>query len=212
MEHRPKGLVFVVSGPSGSGKSTLCREMIRQFPNLRFSISHTSRPMRPGDQEGKDYYFVSAEEFQRMIDHGDFEEWAMIYGHHYGTSRKALETMVTEGYDVILDIDGQGARQLREKKISAVYVFILPPSVAELERRLSRRKTEDPEVLRERLGKARAEIEEARMYDYVIVNNELPNALEKLKAVIRAESCRQERMMDVLKSFLQKPNEGREIH
>ncbi len=136
----------------------------------------------------------------------------MIYGHHYGTSRKALETMVTEGYDVILDIDGQGARQLREKKISAVYVFILPPSVAELERRLSRRKTEDPEVLRERLGKARAEIEEARMYDYVIVNNELPNALEKLKAVIRAESCRQERMMDVLKSFLQKPNEGREIH
>lgn len=186
--------------------------MIRQFPNLRFSISHTSRPMRPGDQEGKDYYFVSAEEFQRMIDHGDFEEWAVIYGHHYGTSRKAFETMVTEGYDVILDIDDQGARQLREKKISAVYVFILPPSVAELERRLSRRKTEDPEVLRERLGKARAEIEEARMYDYVIVNNELPNALEKLKAVIRAESCRKERMMDVLKPFLQKPNERREIH
>jgi len=202
MEHRKKGIIFVVSGPSGSGKSTLCRQMVRWFPNLRFSISHTTRPIRRGDQEGKDYFFISDEQFQRMIDQGAFWEWAMIYGYRYGTSRKMLEGLLAEGCDVILDIDGQGARQLREKKIPAVFIFVLPPSMAELERRLSRRKTEGSEGLHERLGKARAEMEEARGYDYLVVNDELKKTQENLKSILRAEACRKERMTDVWESIL----------
>ncbi len=202
MDPRKKGIIFVVSGPSGSGKSTLCREMVRRFPNLRFSISHTTRPVRPGDQEGRDYFFISDEQFQQMIDRGEFYEWAMIYGHRYGTSQKMLEGLRGQGYDVLLDIDTQGARQLREKKVQAVYIFILPPSMAELEQRLSRRKTEEGKSLRERLGTARTEMEEARGYDYLVVNNELKNTQENLQSIIRAEACRKERMIDVLESIL----------
>jgi guanylate kinase len=204
MELRPSGLVFVVSGPSGVGKTTLCREMVRRFPNLRFSISHTTRPLRRGDQEGRDYYFVSEETFQRMIEEGEFWEWATIYGYRYGTSRKKLQEMLDQGHDVILDIDGQGARQLRAQKIPAVYIFILPPSMEELRRRLSQRHTEGPEGLQERLGKALAEMEEARQYDYFIINDDLQIAQGKLEAILRAEPCRRERMIGFLDSFLQR--------
>lgn len=203
MELRPSGIVFVVSGPSGVGKTTLCREMIRRFPNLRFSVSHTTRPPRGGDQEGRDYYFVSDETFQRMIEAGEFWEWATIYGHRYGTSRKKLQEMLDQGHDVILDIDGQGAQQLRAQKIPAVYIFILPPSMEELRRRLSQRHTEEPKKMQERLGKALAEMEEARQYDYFIINDDLRKAQEKFEAILRAEPCRRERMVGFLDSLLQ---------
>jgi len=199
---RKEGLLFVVSGASGTGKTTLCRAMLKIYPNLRFSVSHTTRPRRPRDENGRDYYFVSAEEFQRMVDQGDFAEWAEIYGHRYGTSKKMLEKARAEGQDLILDIDSQGARQLRQQGLPGVFVFVLPPSLTELKQRLMKRKTEEKEALEERLKKARDEIVEARWYDYLILNNELERAQEQLQAIILAEHCRRERMAEALERLL----------
>ena len=198
---KDKGLLFVVSGASGTGKTTLCRAVLKIYPDLRFSVSHTTRPRRPGDENGRDYYFVSSEEFQRMIDQGDFAEWAEIYGHRYGTSKRMLEKTRAEGQDLILDIDGQGARQLRQQRLPGTFIFILPPSFAELRRRLMKRKTEAKEALEERLKKARDEIVEARWYDYLIINDELKKAQEQLQAIILTEHCRRERMEEVLEKL-----------
>jgi len=202
MVDKKEGLLFVVSAPSGTGKTTLCRAMLQVFPDLLFSISYTTRPMRPGDQNGRDYHFVSPAEFQKMIEHGDFAEWAEIYGHRYGTSGVILNQAREEGRDVILDIDGQGARQLREKEVTGVFIFLLPPSIGELQRRLANRKTEGKEALVERLQKARMEMAEAAWYDYWILNDNLEEAKERLKGVIQAERCRRERMAPMLEKIL----------
>jgi guanylate kinase len=199
---KKKGLLFVVSAPSGTGKTTLCRAMTPIFPALHYSISYTTRPPRPGDENGRDYHFISTEDFQKMIKGNEFAEWAEIYGHRYGTSKTFLEKARAEGRDVILDIDGQGARQLRNKNWGGTFIFLLPPSWAELEQRLSNRKTEGKAALEERLRKARAEMAEARWYDYIIINDELEKARERLKAIILAEHCRQERMMEALEDLL----------
>ena len=199
---RKEGTLFIVSGASGTGKSTLCRAMLETFPNLRFSVSHTTRPPRSGDQEGRDYYFVSPEEFQKMIDGGGFVEWAEIYDHRYGTSKEMLDKARREGRDLILDIDGQGARQLRNQRIPGVFVFILPPSLVELKRRLRGRKTEEKGALEERVKKAQAEISQARFYDYLVVNDDLPKAREQLKAIILAEGCRRERRLEAIDKLL----------
>jgi guanylate kinase len=197
-----EGILFVVSGASGTGKSTLCRAMLKTFPCLRFSVSHTTRPRRPGDREGRDYYFVSPAEFQKMIDRGDFVEWAEIYENRYGTSKRMLDKARLGGRDLILDIDVQGVRQLRDQKIPGVFVFILPPSLKELKRRLKNRKTEGSEALAERLKKAQAEISRARMYDYWVTNDDLKKAGERLKAVLLAEHCRRERLTELIEKLL----------
>jgi guanylate kinase len=197
-----EGILFIVSGASGTGKSTLCRAMLEVFPNLRFSVSHTTRPRRPGDRGGRDYFFVSRQEFQTMIDRRDFVEWAEIYGHRYGTSKRMLETARAEGQDLILDIDGQGARQLREQNIPGAFVFLLPPSLEELKRRLKNRKTEGKEALEERLNKARAEIADSRWYDYLIINDDLRTAKARLKAIILAEHCRRDRLTEAIDKLL----------
>ena len=197
-----KGLLFVVSAPSGTGKTTLCRAMTRVFPGLDYSISYTTRPPRPGDENGRDYYFISPAEFQARIDRNDFAEWAEIYGYRYGTSRSLLEKIRGEGRDVILDIDGQGARQLREQDLEGTFIFLLPPSLAELRRRLSLRGTEGKAAMQERLRKAQAEMAEARGYDYLIVNDDLEKAEAQLKAVIIAENQRRQRMEEALESLL----------
>jgi guanylate kinase len=197
-----EGILFIVSGASGTGKSTLCRAMLEVFPNLRFSVSHTTRPRRPGDRGGRDYFFVSRLEFQTMIDRRDFVEWAEIYGHRYGTSKRMLETARAEGQDLILDIDGQGARQLREQNIPGAFVFLLPPSLEELKRRLKNRKTEGKEALEERLNKARAEIADSRWYDYLIINDDLRTAKARLKAIILAEHCRRDRLTEAIDKLL----------
>ncbi len=197
-----RGLLFVVSAPSGTGKTTLCRAMTLIYPDLHYSISFTTRPPRPGDQDGKDYYFVTPAEFQRMIDAGEFAEWAEIYGHRYGTSRVVLEKIRAEGRDVIVDIDEQGARQLRDKNLSAVFILVLPPTLAELERRLAGRKTEDRSALEERLRKAKSEMAEARWYDYIVVNDALEKGEERLSAILLAEHCRRERMLGLLENLL----------
>ena len=202
MEQMKKGLLFVVSAPSGTGKTTLCRAMTRVFPELHYSVSYTTRPPRPGDENGRDYHFISPAEFQERIDRRDFAEWAEIYGYRYGTSRSLIETIRSEGRDVILDIDGQGARQLREKNLEGIFIFVLPPSLAELRRRLSRRGTESAAALRERLMKARAELTEAREYEYLIINDDLEKTKDRLQAVIVAEHQRRACMAEVLEDLL----------
>ena len=197
-----KGLLFVVSAPSGTGKTTLCRAMTRVFPGLHYSVSYTTRTPRPGDVTGRDYHFISPAEFQERIDRNDFAEWAEIYGYRYGTSRSLIEKIQDEGRDVILDIDGQGARQLREKDLGGVFIFLLPPSLGELQRRLSLRGTEGAAALKERLIKARAEMTEARGYDYLIVNDDLEEAKGRLQAVIVAEHQRRHRMEETLERLL----------
>lgn len=197
-----KGLLFIVSAPSGTGKTTLCRAMTEVFPGLHYSVSFTTRPPRPGDEDGRDYHFITPAEFQEKIDRRDFVEWAEIYGCRYGTSRSLLEKIRGEGRDIILDIDGQGARQLKNQSLGGIFIFLLPPSFEELRRRLSRRGTEGKEALQERLRKARVEMAEARGYDYLIVNDDLEKAKERLMAVILAEHQRLNRMEDTLDRLL----------
>ena len=199
---KKEGLLFVVSGASGSGKTTLCRAMLKIFPHLLFSVSYTTRPRRPGDKEGRDYHFISPQEFQRMVDRGDFAEWAEIYGHRYGTSKRILEEVRDKGRDVILDIDGQGARQIRKRNLGGTFIFVLPPSLQDLKRRLMDRQTEAKGALRERMEKAQEEIAEARWYDYLILNDNLKRAQDQLKAVILAEHCRRERLMGYIKNLM----------
>ena len=199
---KEKGILFVVSGASGTGKSTLCRALLKNFPSLRFSVSHTTRPRRPGEREGRDYYFVSPAKFQQMIKRGDFVEWAKIYGKWYGTSRRMLHKARLEGRDVILDIDVQGVRQLRRQKIPGVFVFILPPSLKELKRRLKNRETEEKVALGQRLKKARYEISQAHGYDYWIINEDVKKAQEKLEAIFLAEHCRREKMTGAIEKLL----------
>lgn len=207
MKEKRKGLLFVVSAPSGTGKTTLCRAMLKLFPDLYFSVSYTTRPPRPGDEDGKDYHFVSPQEFQEMIDRGDFAEWAEVFGHRYGTSRVLLDRIREEGRDVLLDIDVQGARQLRDKSLEGIFIFILPPSLEELKRRLSSRKTEEEEALKRRLKKAGEEMAEARHYDYLVINDAVGKAREQMRAIILAEHCRRERMTEFLDKLI--PENGR---
>ena len=201
-EEMKKGLLFVVSGPSGTGKTTLCRAMTQVLPGLHYSISYTTRPPRPGDENGREYHFVSPDEFQEMIDRNDFAEWAEIYGCKYGTSQPHLEKIRREGRAVILDIDGNGARQLKNKDVAGTFIFLLPPSLAELRRRLSLRGTEGRAAMEERLKKAQEELIAARWYDYLIINDDLEKAKERLKAVILAEHQRRVRMEETLDRLL----------
>ena len=176
--------------------------MTQVFPGLHYSVSYTTRSPRPGDENGRDYHFISPAKFQERIDRNDFAEWAEIYGCRYGTSRSLIEQVRGEGRDIILDIDGQGARQLRKQDLGGTFIFLLPPSLKELRRRLSRRGTEGEAALQERLRKAQVEMAEARGYDYLIVNDDLEKAKDRLKAVIIAEHQRLACVEEVLEKLL----------
>lgn len=197
-------MIYVISGPSGCGKSTLIRELLSLLPGIQFSVSHTTRPKRAGEVEGRDYYFVTREEFQRMVDSQSFLEWAEVHGHLYGTSRDEISKKSRQG-DLVLDIDVQGARQLRKKLPQARFVFVVPPSYPELEKRLRQRKTDSPETIALRLKNARREIEEARNFDYLVINGVLTQAVEELKAIVLAHRClfeqRQKEFKEILWSF-----------
>jgi len=184
------GILYVISAPSGAGKSTLCRELLDIFSELRHSVSFTTRTPRVGETEGKDYHFVSREEFLRMINAGEFAEWAEVHGNLYGTSLKTLQQSREEGIDLILDIDCQGAAQLKAKQVAGVNIFILPPSYGELRRRLEGRDSDSPEVIAKRLSNAADEIRQAGWYDYIVVNDIFSRAVEDLKSIIIAESHR----------------------
>jgi guanylate kinase len=185
-----KGSIFIVSAPSGAGKTTMCKQIIRVVDNVKPSVSFTTRPPRPGEVPDEDYCFVSEAEFSAMADRGDFVEWARVHGNFYGTSRLKLEELISAGYDVLLDIDTQGARQIRKSFDNGVYIFILPPSMTELKHRLEGRMSNSVEDMNRRLERAVDEIKEYNMYDYVIVNDILENSLKKLEAIIIAERLR----------------------
>jgi guanylate kinase len=189
-----EGITFIISAPSGAGKTTLCRELLDFFPEMRHSVSFTTRQIRPGEVEGRDYYYVSREEFLRMVDAGEFAEWAEVHGNLYGTALSTLETCRNKGIDLILDIDCQGGRQLKQKYGGGVFIFVLPPSMEELQRRLCGRESDSEEVIRRRLANAESEIRESRWYDYIVVNDEFSQALEEMKSIVRAEQCRTSRV------------------
>lgn len=185
-----KGILYVISAPSGAGKSTLCRELLDIFPELRHSVSFTTRQPRPGEVDGRDYFFVSREEFLRMVADDGFAEWAEVHGNLYGTSIATLRESREAGVDILLDIDCQGAAQLKEKQVEGVNIFILPPSYRELRHRLEGRNADSPETIEMRIANAAGEIREAHWYDYIVVNDIFSRAVEDLKAIIVAERHR----------------------
>jgi len=182
-----KGLLFVVSAPSGAGKTSLCQEVTKIVPNLEHSVSFTTRPPRPGETHGKNYFFVDEGTFQQKRERNDFVEWAEVHGHLYGTPRELLMEKLDKGVDVILDIDSQGAMQLKKKYKEGVYIYILPPSPEVLRTRLMERKSDSPEEISRRLKKAREEIWNYRQYYYLIVNDDFKEALKKLESIVIAE-------------------------
>lgn len=195
-----EGVLYVISAPSGAGKTTLCKEIIDIFPNLRHSVSYTTRPPRTGEVHGRDYFFVGQEEFSRMVAAGEFAEWAEVHGNFYGTSLATLNECRSQGIDLILDIDCQGARQLKGRFEGGVYIFVLPPSIGELRRRLDNRSSDSEEVIQRRISNAAGEIKESRWYDYIIVNDKFSEAVEQLKSVLIAEQCKAFRLIQVLSS------------
>lgn len=187
---RKEGLLFVVSAPSGAGKTSLCRAVTDSLENLTHSISYATRKPRPGELDGRDYYFVSQERFQQMVRAGDFAEWAEVHANLYGTSRRVLDDMIVKSVDVILDIDTQGAKQIKTKYDTAVFIFIMPPSLEILEERLKNRKSDHAEEIAKRMRRARDEIRDYGMYEYIVVNRDFDRALAELRAIVTAERCR----------------------
>lgn len=190
-----KGTMFIVSAPSGTGKTTILKKVIAELENVAFSVSHTTRAPRSGETEGEDYFFIDRETFESMKRNGLFLEWAAVHGNYYGTSIKAVGDSLEQGRDIILDIDVQGARQVKEKTAVAdsVCIFIAPPSLAELENRLRKRNTEAESVVEVRLQNARRELTDMDRYDYVIVNDVVEDAVQVLRSIIIAERSRKRR-------------------
>jgi guanylate kinase len=189
-----KGNLFVISAPSGTGKTTILKEILAVVPGVVFSVSHTTRAPRTGEQDATDYFFVNRDKFITMRDENDFLEWAEVHGNMYGTSRKSVEEQLALGLDVFLDIDVQGAKQLRDLPgLEAIFLFIAPPSWDELEKRLSGRGTDSDETISLRLNNARKEMTETEHYDYLVINDVVDEAVDMLRAVILAERCRKRR-------------------
>jgi len=184
------GNLFIITAPSGAGKTTLVAGLIERDASVQLSVSYTTRAPRPGEEDGRDYYFVSLSTYEAMNDRGEFLEAALVHGNHYGTSRGWLEKQTAAGRDVVLEIDWQGARQVRREFPGAIGIFILPPAFDVLERRLRTRAQDREEVVRRRIEAAREEIRHLGEFDYVIINNELQEAIEDLVAIVRASRLR----------------------
>jgi guanylate kinase len=199
--HR-EGILFVVSAPSGAGKTSLCRELIDSLSNLRQSISFATRQRREGERDGVDYHFVDTEFFQRMIEKQQLVEWAEVHDNLYGTSLETLNVAAQDGIDLLLDIDCQGAAQLKKSYRQGVFIFILPPSYAELEKRLRDRGTDDEDAILRRLQNAEQEISQAVWYDYLIINDDFQFTKDRLIAIVTAERCRSSRTGHLLKKII----------
>jgi guanylate kinase len=202
-----QGTLYIVSAPSGAGKTSLLNAVIDDLPGVQISISHTTRKPRPGEEHGKNYYFVDKEEFQQRVKSGDFLEHAEVFGNHYGTSREAVEKLLAQGKDVILEIDWQGARKVRQQMADTVSIFILPPSKQELESRLRNRKQDSDEIIQNRMKQARNEMLQYDEYDYVIINDNFDRAVEELGSVFRSRwlllANQQKKNADLLKSLIE---------
>ena len=187
---RRQGILFVVSAPSGAGKTSLCQELVSQLPDLRYSVSYTTRKPRPAEIADRHYHFVDEATFRDMIKEGAFLEWAEVYGNLYGTPRAPIKEWISQGIDVLLDIDTQGALQIRRHEPDAVSIYILPPSLEVLRRRLEDRKGDAPDEIARRLKKARDEVKHYRDYIYVIINEDFKFAVRQLEAIVLAERSR----------------------
>lgn len=191
-----RGLLIVVSGASGTGKGTVCKKLLSELPNVHYSISATTRQPRQGEVDGREYYFISDDEFKRWIADGKFLEFAEVYGNFYGTPLTKIEERLNRGEDVLLEIDVQGALNVKRKCPDGVYIFLLPPSLDELKRRIEGRGSETPDSLKRRLQAAVAEIQIGREYDYAVVNDTVDNAVAQIEAILVAEKCRVARSAD----------------
>ncbi len=182
-----RGNLFILSAPSGAGKSSLISALLNKHSDMKVSVSHTTRSPRPGEENGVHYHFVSVEEFKALIDKNDFFEWAQVFDNYYGTSKKAIETQLEAGIDVFLDIDWQGAQQIRNLVDDVETIFILPPSKEELESRLNNRGQDSAEVIAGRMAKAQSETSHYNEYDYVVVNDDFDTALAEIETIVMAK-------------------------
>jgi guanylate kinase len=194
--------VFIISAPSGSGKSTLVNELMRRVPGLRFSVSYTTRPLRGSERDGQDYYFIDRQDFESRIAKEEFLEWAQVFGNYYGTHLSELERAAAEGVDLVLDIDVQGARQLKRKLPAAVSIFVLAPSRQILEQRLRARSQDSEPVIERRLHEAAEEIRNYSQYDYVLVNREVEASVDTLVSIVKATRSRRDRMEKEIRPIL----------
>src|SRR5688500_9009686 len=188
-----RGLLFVLSSPSGAGKSTIARMLLESDDGVAMSVSATTRPIRPGEEAGRDYHFVDATAFDEMVAKGEFLEWAHVFGHRYGTLKREVLKAIESGRDVLLDIDWQGTQQLKQVAPDIVRVFILPPSMRELERRLRTRGTDSDEVIAKRMERAAAEISHWAEYDYVLINDDAMTCLDRVHTILEAERLKASR-------------------
>jgi guanylate kinase len=192
MERR--GLLYIVSAPSGTGKTTLCKQIVHIVPNLWHSVSCTTRQPRPGEEPGREYFFIDDRTFQEMIERQEFVEWARVYGHWYGTPRKAITDKLDQGVDVLLEIDTQGAVQIKKKFQDGIYIYILPPSLKALKTRLQMRAGDSAEEIARRLKKAREEVWSYREYYYIVRNDDLKQSLKELESIFIAERIKTKRL------------------
>ncbi len=188
-----KGLLIVVSGASGTGKGTVCKKLLDDMPKISYSVSATTREPRPGEKDGREYYFLSRERFEERISKNEFLEYAEVYGNYYGTPLNEIEMRLNCGEDILLEIDTQGALNVKKRCPESVLIFLLPPSLEELRKRIEGRGTETPESLERRFNAAKEEISIGKKYDYVVVNDTVEFAVEKIKSILTAEKCRTDR-------------------
>ena len=196
-----KGLLIVVSGPSGTGKGTVCGELLDSMPELAYSISATTRAPRAGEADGKNYYFLTKERFEELIAEGGFLEYANVYGNYYGTPLVKIQERLAEGNDILLEIDTQGALEVMKKCPDGLFIFLLPPSLGELERRIRGRGSETEESLKKRLGNAKAEIAIGEKYKYVVVNDTVKKAVARIKSIIVAEHALTEKNKELFEEL-----------
>ncbi|MDX9702674.1 MAG: guanylate kinase [Candidatus Auribacterota bacterium] len=207
MKTEAKGLLLVVSAPSGAGKTTICKKFLKKNDTVKYAISTTTRLPRQGEQDGVDYHFTSKETFLKMVENGAFLEYAKVYNEFYGTSRKTVTELIEHGYDVLADVDTQGASSIRKLIPESIHIFILPPSLKVLEQRLRDRGKDRDEVIKLRLSEAKTEIRQSYLYDYVIINDKVDSAVDVLQSILIANRSDTNRNQGVIRTLLGENNE-----